>query len=236
MSTKTQRVLRITRLKAHYLVVDEESYILLREAKMTCMIFHRDMLPTIEMALGRVKARIEEQPFSDIYKARMSKVSAQWKSKQGRDCRFKSGRITFTCSASDANAKAINNLDANLRRFFDRWSFKYVSEFSEVGQRFKLTVQYEFMPQRGPTMNVVVEDCKKEYEFDLGFTRLKICLYDKERPESKGLIAPLGTLEVRSKSGAEWLPVYTGTFVNSTIGDLGPMASLVHELNRRVKL
>lgn len=233
MQTKARPVVRVTRIKNTCLVMDEASYSVLKQAKLTCLYWnYRDMHPLVEDTVKRIKAKVEIVDFASIYRERMSKISEQWKSKTGRDCKFKSGRIIFSAPCSEKNKAATNALDSALRQFFMRWSFKYNSVYSESDVRSRLVVDFKFMPNQGPILDISKHENKRDFEVELGFTRIKITLYDNDA-QSRNFAKPVGLILVSTKAGDKWTPVHSGTFINSTIKDVGSWVTLLPELVRR---
>ena len=213
MSTKTQRVLNLVKVKSWYIPGDAEAYQMLKAASLTMLIFHKDFLPTLDLVFKQ--KQIATTPWSAVYQERVDAIAHKWKAKKGRDCRVRESKLTFTCTAGEANRKAINNLDTSLSKFFARWSFSYISTFSEDNGKYKLVVEFSFNPNKGPVVPVVMEDLKSEYELVLGFTKLKITIYDKQTNamKAKGQLAPLGVLETFTQTGSDWLLTGSSTFI-----------------------
>lgn len=235
---QTQSVIDLVRVKSWYIPANAESYQLLKGASVPMLIFHKEFLPTLELALRRKGIRARETLWGDIFGERMDKIGSQWKIKAGRTCKITDTKMVFTANASEANRKAIASLESSLAKFFARWSFRYYPTFSEVVDRYKLVVEFRFDPELVPVVPVVPVDIKKDYELQLGFTKLKVTFYDKPSDDPKviGMIAPLVLMEVFTQTGNTWHNTHTSTFKPSQIGEVDKFLPCMAELFNRMQI
>lgn len=236
MSTKTQTVIELVKIKSWYIPADAASYQALKEAQVPLLIFHKDFLPTLQLATRRYNIRAKELLWGDLFSQRMDQIGAQWNSKKTRTCRITDSKLVFTSVAHASNRKSFNSLEVCLSKFFARWSFKYYPVFSEGIDKYKLVVEFKFDPTLLPVIPVVSVDTKREFEMVLGFTKLKLTFYDKPCAtlvKSKGMVAPLIVLEVFTQTGDTWYPVHTSTVKPSQVGDVaGFMPGFLELFNR----
>jgi hypothetical protein len=237
MSTKTQSVIDLVRIKSWYIPGSAQAYAALKASSMPLLIFSRDFLPTLHLAIRRSGAVTKEVPWDQIFGPAMDKIGLQWKSKQGRTCRITDNKMVFLCAPSEANRKAISSLDVCLRKFFARWAFRYHAEFSENATKFKLVVNFKFDPDTMPVMPVFEPEAEREYELVLGFTKMKLTFFDKRPngPRFANIIAPLVLFEVFTQAGSEWVPTFSSTCSPSQIGDVSQFAGGYAELFNRMK-
>jgi len=223
MSTKTQApaVIELVRIKSWYIPKNAESYQGLKALGVPLLLIQKDFLPTLQLMTRRNNVRATETLWADVLNPLLDKVGMAWKAGDGRSCVMQSDKLTFLAKASAKNRAAVSKLECALAKFFARWSFRYYPTFSETGARYKLVVEFKFDPMLSPIVPSVVAEPKTEYELVLGFTKIKLTVYDKPHADlkAKALIAPLVVVEVFTKTGNSWCTVHTGTFTNSQIGD-----------------
>lgn len=237
MSTKTQSVIDLVRIKSWYIPGSAQAYAAMKAASVPLLIFPKDFLPTLHLATRRLGAVTTESSWSDLFGSTMDKIGAQWKSKPGRTCRITDTKLVFVCDTSDANRKAVAALEAGLRKFFARWAFRYNPEFSENATKFKLVVNFKFDPELTPVVPVVEPELQREYELQLGFTKVKLTFFDKRpnEPRFSHLIAPLVLLEIFTQAGSEWVSVFSSTCKPAQIGDVSKFAAGYAELFSRMQ-
>jgi hypothetical protein len=236
MSTKTQTVIDLVRVKSWYMPGNAESYQALKAAAGPLLIFHKDFLPTLQLATRRSGIRAREKLWTDLFNERMDKIGSQWKSAKDRNCKITNQKLVFLCKATSKNRKAVAALESALAKFFARWSFRYRPVFSETADRFKLVIDFRFDPELQPLMPVVPVDVKRSYELVMGFSKISLTFYDKPSEDVKvrGMIAPLVLLEVFTQTGSTWYPVHTSTFKPSQIGNVATFAPGFAELINRM--
>lgn len=238
MSTKTQQVVYLVKIKSWYLPKDAQSYDLLKKASVPLLIFHKDFLPTLQLATRRASLRAKEVLWSDVYNERMTKVGVQWKSKPGRTCKLGDSKLVFLAKSTASNRTALAALEGSLQKFFARWAFKYYPVFSETASQLKLVVDIKFDPGRLPVTPIELPEQKRIYELVLGFSKVRLSFYDKdvETLRKRGLIAPLVLLEMFTQAGTEWQLVHQSTTKPSQIGDITGFIPGVAELFSRMKV
>jgi len=235
MSTKTQSVIELVRIKSWYIPANAEAYLSLKAASVPLLIFHKDFLPTLQLAARKHGLRAQETTWTELFASHMDKVGAQWKSQVDRSCKITDTKLIFTAKATARNRKAVAALEASLCKFFARWAFRYRPTFSETFDRYKLVVEFKFDPELPPVVPVMPAEVKREHELVLGFTKLKLTFFDKPTDElrARGMIAPLVMTEIFTQAGTEWVPVFTSTCKPSQIGDVrGFMAGYAELFNR----
>lgn len=238
MSTKTQSVIELVKVKSWYIPADAMSYQALKSAGLPMLIFHKDFLPTLQLATRRHNIRAREILWSDMLNTRLDLVGEQWKSKEGRSCKLTETKLIFLAKANETNRKAIALLEASLAKFFARWAFRYYPVFSETHDRYKLVVDFKFNPELSPIIPVIPVDVKLESELILGFTKIKVTFFDKPTEELRvrGMIAPLIMLEVFAQAGNSWQPMYTSTCKPAQIGNVATFIPGFAELFKRMKI
>jgi hypothetical protein len=236
MSTKTHTVINLVRVKSWFIPGDAASYQALKEAAGPLLIFHKDFLPTLQLATRRHGIRAKETLWTDLFHKRMDLIGAAWKAKPGRNCRITDDKLVFQAKSSKRNRMAVAQLEASLAKFFARWSFRYRPVFSETADRLKLVIEFKFDPELQPIVPVVPVDVKRTYEMVLGFTKLSLTFYDKPSEDVKvrGMIAPLVLLEVFTQTGNTWHAVHTSTFKPAQIGDIRGFSPGFAELLNRM--
>lgn len=238
MSTKTQSVIELVRIKSWYIPANAEAYLALKAASVPLLIFHRDFLPTLQLATKRHGIRATETTWTDLFGSQMDKVGAQWQAKEGRTCKITDTKLIFLAKATESNRKAVAALEAGLAKFFARWAFRYRPTFSETVDRYKLVVEFKFDPELPPVVPVVPVDVKREYELILGFTKIKLTFFDKPTDElrARGMIAPLVMTEVFTQTGSDWHPMFTSTCKPTQIGDVRGFMAGYAELFSRMQI
>lgn len=240
MSThpQSQSIIDLVRIKSWYIPADAMAYQALKAASVPLLIFHKEFLPTLQLATKRHGIRARQRTWDEVFGERMDKVGGAWLAKKGRTCKITEAKLTFLASANESNRKAIAALEASLAKFFARWSFRYYPVFSEAVDRYKLVVEFRFDPELGPIVPVIPVDVKKEYELQLGFTKLKLTFYDKPSEDVKvrGMIAPLVLMEVFTQTGNTWHATHTSTCKPQQIGDVGKFIPGVAELFNRMQM
>lgn len=236
MSKKTQTVIDLVRVKSWYIPGNAESYQALKAASVPLLIFHKEFLPTLQLATKRAGLRARETLWTDIFAERMDKIGEQWKSVKDRNCKITNQKLVFLCKANEKNRKSISSLESSLAKFFARWSFSYKPTFSETNDRYKLVIDFRFDAELQPIVPVVPVDAKRVYELELGFSKISLTFYDKPSEDVKvrGMIAPLVLMEVFTQTGSTWYPVHTSTFKPSQIGDVRSFAPGFAELINRM--
>lgn len=238
MSTKTQGIINLVKIKSWYLPQDAESYQLMKEASVPLLIFHKDFLPTLQLATKRHKLHARETLWADLYETYLDKIGAQWKSRNDRSCKLGDTRLVFLAKATSANRKSIAHLEASLSKFFARWAFSYWPLFSETRDQLKLVVETKFDPGRLPITPIVVPDQKREYDLVIGFTKIRLTFYDKasDALRIRGMVAPLVLVEVFTQTGSDWTLVHQSATPPSKIGDITSFIPCVGELFTRMKV
>jgi hypothetical protein len=214
------------------------AYQALKSASVPMLIFHKEFLPTLQLATRRHNIRARERSWADVFGERMDKLGKAWLARPGRSCKLTDTKLVFLAPANETNRKAIAAMEASLAKFFARWSFRYYPVFSEALNRYKLVVEFRFDPELTPVVPIVPVDIKKEYELQLGFSKIKLSFYDKpsEDIRVRGMIAPLVLLEVFTQTGNTWHTTHTSAFKANQIGEVEKFLPCVAELFNRMQL
>ena len=238
MSTKVQaKIIDLVKIKSWYIPRDAESYQTLNSLGVPLLLIPKDFLPTLQLVTRRHNVRAKETLWMDIFHKRLDETGALWKSRMDRSCKLGDTKLIFLAKVSSLNREAITKLETSLAKFFARWSFRYYPTFSETLDRYKLVVEFRFDAELQPIMPSVVPEPKTEYEWVIGFTKVRLTFYDKNTEDTRknGIIAPLTVLQVYAQTGSTWEPVYRSTFKPNQIGDMGQFLSAMGILYGRMK-
>lgn len=232
------QIITLVRIKSWYIPGDAEAYQALKAASVPLLIFHKDFLPTLQLATRRHNIKAKERVWSDLYGDKLDAIGAKWNASRDRSCRITDNKLVFFAKATAKNRAAVATLEAGLAKFFARWSFRYYPTFSETPDKYKLVVEFRFDPELVPIVPVVTPEVKREYDLVLGFTRIRLTFYDKPTQDllAKGLVAPLAVLEVATQTGDTWFPVHTSTFKSAQIKDVSTFMGGYAELFNRMRL
>ncbi len=236
-SEKTQ--IQLARIKSWYVPANTQSYQALRMLHMPLLKVHGEFLPTLEMAVHRSGQEYKVVPFSETLNAYLDKIGTVWQSRPKRKCLLGEQRLVFTAPMTLKNKEAVSKLDVSLARFFARWGFSYHPEYSSVGERLKLVVDYKFDPNRNPVIQSVEQEDVRPFELVLGFTKIKITFRDKHQTgtaERKRSSPPIILVEVFTQSGSDWRLVHTSTCVDQQIGDTSQFLAALSILFDRTKV
>lgn len=240
MSEKTQatRKLNLVKIRSWHIPYDAMTYGLLKTLNIPLLKIHSDFMDTLEFHAKANGLTLDIKPFSTQLNSKLDELGTIWKSKDGRNCRMDDRRLTFIASPTEFNRKSIAKLETHLHAFFIRWAHKSIASFSESPTRIKLVVDYSFDPRKEPVIPSVDPTPKNDFQIILGFTKIKVTLFDKRIKESqaKGVWAPHTQVEIFTKAGNEWIIVHTATFTDNQIGDVGDMLQALGILFNRRKV
>lgn len=232
MSEKTQpAILNFVKIRSWFVPADAETYQKLKELNTPLVKLHQDFIPTLSLVLKPRGIRAKSIPFRDIFNARMDKIGTIWKSQPERRCTIDENRAVFTCKTTEKNKKSISELDILFSKFCSRWGMRYSPVYSEANGRSKLVVDYKFDPDLNPCVPTSIPEDKTSFEFVLGFTKITLSFHQKGRGG-----VPYNHIKISTRTGNEWLQVYTGSFTNKEIGDIRPWLSAMGILHSQFKI
>ena len=220
MSEKTQQIIELVRIKSWFVPKDVDTYRMLRGLKMPLLKIHRDTLPLLKLVTGPRGIRARSTDFSTILEERLDKIGSQWKSKPGRTCKLTDSRLLFAAASTDSNRRAIAALESSFDKFCRRWGHKVTPVYSERDDRLRLVIDYAFDPSRNPIVESEPVETSRQFEFELGSTKLRLTFMDKPTSAQGGRnMPPIILFEAYAKAGSEWKLAHTGTCVDPEIGD-----------------
>lgn len=212
---KNTRVIKLTRIKQYYYPVDSDSYKILRSVGLPMTRIHVNFMPTVQMITRPQHIRGIEVDFkNEIFNPFLDKLGTVWNSKKWRKSTLTSSVLKFESSDQLKESKVgIDKLEAVLRRFFSRWGFTSVFEYSEVRGKCKLHVVYKFDVNKQPLVPLS-EDVTSlpAVQWVIGFVRLTLTMGERHVETQFAL-----------KAADNWTNLYTSKCLYSEVADVRPM-------------
>jgi hypothetical protein len=246
MSHSALTVLHFVRQQGWLIPEDFETFSQLRELGITAFRLHERHVPLLKIAIGKRKIRGKIKNFSLLENDFHERLGTAWTARFGK-ATLERNSIVLNCKASAAARNAIDKVETGVRNFCARWGLSVTTEFSEAGSRYRYVAKYKYSPDLNPVLPYPTDGADSVICFDLGFTRIEIT-FDAQRLvpafsrggfNARPDIGPAGTpdhrLRVLVKSADNWIPVHTGSFVDSTVGDIKTLMRLTSELANRAK-
>lgn len=223
-SKSSPTVIRLTKIKQWWLPVDTESYLALRDAGVPLVRFPVDFLPTLSLLTKKHHIRAKEVSFRDeILAPFLELVGTTWNKKPhcratlaARTMKFESVKPEVYTKAKESIAK----LEDVLTKFFTRWGFKYLFEYSESRGKCKLNVEYYFDSTKLPVipLETPVGDMPK-IQLKLGFTRITMTFGERY----------VDTL-IEVSQGGKFTPLHSTRCTYSQISSVKPMITALMQV------
>ncbi len=199
---------------------DTESYLALRKLGVPSTLLHRDFLPALEILTKPKDITISVKPLRPFINAKIDSLAVAWRAKEGRRCKLKEGRLSFTAPLTTANKRTVDKVNLLLQNFFARWGCYYSPTYSEKDDKLKFSVDYRLY-HRTPVIQVIADEVLNEYELVLGFTKIKLVF----NPKQKFVL-----LHILTSAGNTWNLVHSGSFSITQIEDIKPMVLMAGRL------
>jgi hypothetical protein len=224
MKSSQQKIIKLTKIKQWYLVVDAESYKILRDAGAPMVRIHENFLPTIGLLTKRHKIKAQNIPFQDqILNPYLDKIGELWQKKEHRRAIINGSILRFETTHSSILAparEALAKLEASLRRFFKRWGYSASFDISESRGKIKLHVIYKYDSERLPIIPLV-EDAESlpVIRLNLGFVRVSLTPGKRELETN-----------ISIASGTDWKSLHTSRCLYSQVSDVRPFINALMEV------
>jgi len=217
VSIMKNAICTLTKIKSWYIPVDPESYNILKKAGVPLVRIHENMLPTLAMLFKKNKFRAKSVDFKEtILDPYLEEIGRRWNKKDHRKATISSSTMRFEtdhASIAEATRKIIPDLEASLRRFFQRWGYSATFELSENRGKIRFFVTYKFDQSKNPIIPLVEDPAALPIiSLDLGYVRLRMTCGEKEVE-----------VNISVAAGTTWTSLHTSRCLYSQISDVRPM-------------
>lgn len=225
---KAQVTLSLTKIKQWYLPFDAETYKIMRDQLgLPVTRIHQNLFPILHAAAKKHKMEIRGINFiDDILNPYLDKLGTTWLKREHRTATLNGSVLKFETTNSKVKEQgvlAINKLEGSLRRFFERWGYKAVFEYSEARGKCKLHVKYKFNSEQMQVIPLVEpNEALPTVRLKLGFVKLTLILGPKSVEVNYAIAA-----------GTGWTSMHTSTCLYSQISDVRPMMRALVDVTNR---
>lgn len=219
-----QQIIQLTKIKQWYLPVDAESYNILKAAGAPLIRFHEDFLPTLSLLTKPRNIKAKVVSFNDdIMHPFFDKLGELWNNKEHRRATINNTSLKFETTHASIlkNSKAaIEKIEASLRRFFTRWGYTAVFEFSESRGKCKLHVTYKHNSNNLPVIPLVDDPASQPVvRIKLGYIRISLTMMTREVE-----------VNVAIASGTGWNSISTTRCLYTQFGNVKPMINSLMDI------
>lgn len=222
--SKKVQTISLTKIKQWYLPVDAASYNILKAAGVPLIRFHENFIPTLSLITKPRGIKGKLVDFNDaILHPYLDKLGELWQRKEHRKASITGSVLKFEtthASIQAASKEALQKVEISLRRFFTRWGYAAVFEYSESRGKCKLHVDYKYDSNRMPVIPLVEDPTSlPTIRLKLGFIRVSITLGEKEVETNIAIAA-----------GAGWNSLHTSRCLYDQVSDVRPMVSALMQI------
>jgi hypothetical protein len=215
-SDKKYKIIRLTKIRQWYLPVDAESYNILKDAGVAMLRIHENFLPTIGLLTKKRKIKARSVPFNEsILHPYLDELGSRWQAKEFRKATINASVLKFETTHASIHAKSkevIEKLEASLRRFFTRWGYAAMFEYSESRGKCKLHVTYKYDSTKLPVIPLVEDSTSlPTITLELGHIRVRLTMGMKYVETN-----------ISEATGNSWTSVRTSRCLYSQISDVRP--------------
>lgn len=214
---------KLTKIKQWLFPVDIESYNNLLALGVPLVRIHEVFLPTLSLlnAGKEKKVRSEFIDFKEeILHPFLDKLGGLWQKKSWRKASISTSSMEFVSNDSsmlEDSKKKLEEVEATLRRFFERWGYSFTFAYSEKRGKAKLAVTYRYTGTVQPVIpEVDAPDSLPTISLKVGFYKVSFT------PGVKYV-----DFNISVSAGTQWSSLATSRCLYSEISDVRPMVRML---------
>ncbi len=227
------QIANIVRIGERYIVADNDSYNILREASFPATFIPLGMMESARTLLGYKDVQFNEQDFDQEFLLPFIKrARASWGAKSDAFAsQFQPGMLLLDAAQSGSEAARLMapKIESVMARFFSRWGFKHTFEVSESRGKVRISVEYSADDKARPILELE-KDAKdlKKFEIELGGFKIGISMDDPRgriESTSAGKDVHIGYVHVdlSIKQGGNFVPYHSGCCTYTEVSSVLPM-------------